>query len=456
MKDSFFTIPLHRWGGLLLLVLGLMVNQTGNAQAAMNLAQSLQYAADHSSEVRKSQLGADKADWQLKELLSAGLPQVNANAQFAYNPSLQVIFFPDFLNGNPDDITAVTVGTHWGTNGSIEATQLAFSPEFRVGVKAAREAAVLNQMAVGQTKEAILLNVAQLYYSVQMITAQEKLIEANLDQVRAIRKLAELQVKNGLGRQIDVDQLTVNQLNLENQLRNVQLQYEQQMNMLKFSMKYPLDQPLVLTDTLSEQQFIMPDAVAIQPEYRNRIAFNILDKQQELNEINLNRYEASYWPTARIFANMNVQAQPRRFNDYFESRSWANFSSVGLRLSVPLYDGNMRRSQIEQVKLDILQTDEDKKMLESQMEVGFANAKRTLQVQLNNLETLRKNRTMAEEVYRLAQRRFEEGIAPVTEVVTAETSMREAQANFLTSLFQVKLAELELLQLNGKLIKMIQ
>ncbi len=438
-----------------LLLLGALGTAFPQETQPLSLEAALQYAVDHSTAVKKARLEAQRGDQYVKEIFGTGLPQISANAQFNYNPTLQVIFFPDFLNGRPEEVSPVTIGTHWGTSASLEVTQLAYSPAFNVGLRAARTSAEFYDLLIEKSKDEILLDVAKLYYGVQALDEQLALVQANLDQVKSLLKLAQLQLDNGLGRRIDVDQLRVNQMNLENQLRNIDLERERQLNLLKFAMQMPLETNVQLVDTLSENQYTVPDLVMVNPSFLNRIDFAVLDKQQELNELNLARYRAENLPTVSLFGNLNAQAQPRTFGDFAESQSWADYSSIGLRVRVPIFDGFQRRARMEQVKIDMQVTAENRRYTEQAMNLQYTNARNNLRVNLNNLQTLNEGRRMAEEVYRVAQNRFREGIAPITEVVTAETAMRESQANYIAALYQVKLAELDLLQVNGELLKMV-
>jgi len=84
------------------------------------------------------------------------------------------------------------------------------------------------------------------------------------------------------------------------------------------------------------------------------------------------------------------------------------------------------------------------------------NALQKLQLHYNNLQAIKGNKSIAEEVYRVSQKRFTEGIAPITEVLSAETAMREVQGNFLTTLLQLKLAELEIMQAKGSLLDLLK
>lgn len=426
------------------------------AQIPLDLKSAMQYAIDHNSKVIQGKLDEAKGILDVNQLLSSGYPQMNANAQFVYNPLLQVIFFPDFLNGKPDDIRPVTIGTHWGTNASVELTQLVFSPEFRVGLNAAKKAAELYRTRAEATKEDLILQVAKGYYAVQAVKAQKANIEANLYQIKELIKITNAQVVNGLARKMELDQLNLAALNMENQLLNVENQVQQQLNLFKLSLQMPLATDIILMDTLSESTYALPELVSLLPQYQNKIGLTLIDQNQELNKINLNRYRAGYWPTAHLFANLAAQAQPRNFSDYLSSNSWANFSSVGLRLRVPIFDGGLRKTQVELVKIDLKRGEEDRRQMLAVYETQFENAKKSLFMHLNNLAPLKKAGILAEEIYVQSQQRFQQGLAPLTETLNAETSLRESKNNLLSALFQVKLAELDLLHANGELIKMLQ
>jgi len=319
-----------------------------------------------------------------------------------------------------------------------------------------KKATELYRTQAEATKEELILQVAKGYYAVQAVKSQKAILEANLFKVKELLKLTKAQVENGLGRKMDSDQLSLTAFNLENQLNNLEIQIQQQMIMLKLSMQMPLTTEITLTDILSESEYTLPDLITLQPNYNNRIGITLIEQNQTLNKINLDRYKASYWPTANLFANLAAQAQPRNFSDYLSSNSWASFSSVGLRLRVPIYDGGFRKSQVESVKIDIKKGEEDKKQLLSLYEAQFEHSKKTLESNLNNLNPLKRARALAEEMYELSQQRYQQGLAPLTETLNAETTLREAKNNVLSALFQVRLAELDLLHANGQLMKFLQ
>ena len=89
---------------------------------------------------------------------------------------------------------------------------------------------------------------------------------------------------------------------------------------------------------------------------------------------------------------------------------------------------------------------------ELNLNLQYRQAQQQLQLNYNNLQSLAENRRVAEEVYRISEKRFSEGVANITELLSSATAMREAQTNYLTTLLRLKLAELELLNARGEIL----
>lgn len=430
----------------------LLISTTFRLQAQndkpLTLQESVQYALQNSPRVQTAQLNVEKNEYLVKEVLSSGLPQVDFNANYTYNLKIATQLVPaEFFGGSPGEFAKVQFGTKMSTIFSGELSQLLFSRTFFVGLEAARTSRKLYELQTDEAKDELAYNIAQLYYSIQVTQKQRNTLQANLDQVQRLLTLTEKQFANGLAKKIDVDQLRVNRINLENQIKNLDLQVEQLKQSLKFNMSMPLDEPIVLTDTLNESEFAIPEIQLFTPDFTQRKDLAILDVQANLNQLNVDQYRYGYWPSLSGFANYNYQGQGNKFGDL----TWFDFGAIGLRLNVPLFDGFRKKAQIQQAQIDQLQLNEARRLTTQAATLAFNQAIQELQTNINNLQALSENRRVAEEVYRVSQSRFTEGVAPITEVLTAETSMREAQTNYLSALLQVKLAEIAIQNAKGTL-----
>ncbi|MFN7117454.1 MAG: TolC family protein [Saprospiraceae bacterium] len=438
------------FGLLLLLFVGQL--QAQDQPKPLTLQESVQYGIQNSPQVQTAALNVQKNEWLVKQVLSSGLPQVDINGQFTYNYEIPVFLVPGAFAGQPEqEVVGARFGTNLNTTFTGQVSQLLFSRTFFLGLDAAKKSRQLYELQTESTKDQLTYQIAQLYYSIQVTQKQRNVLQANLDQVKTLLSLTQKQFNNGLAKKIDVDQLQVNRINLENQLKNLDLQVEQLKQTLKFNMAMPLDQPIVLTDTINESAYTIPDLGLFTPDFTQKKDLAILDVQAQLNELNVDQYRAGYWPTISAFGNINYQAAGNQFSDL----QWFRFGGVGLNLSVPIFDGFQKKAQIQQAKIEQAQLAENRRLTTQSLALAYNQAIQEFQTNINNLQALAENRRVAEEVYRVSQSRFTEGVAPITEVLTAETSMREAQTNYLSALLQVKLAEIAIRNAQGTLTNSI-
>ena len=421
------------------------------AQSTLSVKESVQFAVKNSPILQKAKLETRKSLEQIREYKSTGLPQVNASLGFTYNAKLPTQLIPNFFQGKPDELVPVQFGTDLNTTAGAEVNQLLYSQQYWVGIKAIKAVGNFNSTVELKTEEDVAYNVVKLYYQVQTISKQKELIEANIQQVSGLLKATDLQYKNGLAKKLDVDQLRVNLITLQTQLQNLELNYEQGLQSLKFAMSMPQETQLVLSDTLSEVVMPNVDPTLVEASYQNKLDLTLLDQQTTLQQLNADQLRATSWPTVRAFGNYNFQGQGNGFSELGKDQNWFSFSAIGLNVNIPIFDGFYRKSKVEQVKIDMLKIAEDRKQTMQSLQLQHSQAKQQLLSYWNTLTALRENRKVAEDVYNVTQKRYKEGVANVTEVLVAERTMREVQSNFLGNLLQYQLAKVDLDYANGKI-----
>ena len=297
----------------------------------------------------------------------------------------------------------------------------------------------------------MIYETAKLYYQIQLAQTQRGILNANLEQVKGLLILTEKQFQNGFAKQIDVDRLRVQQSNLNTQLANLNLQTEQLEQALKFAMQMPLETDIVLTDTIATGGNDVNLAFA-QPSFNTRPALSILQIQQELYNLDFRRWKAGRFPTISLFGNYTYEWQANNIGDFTEGMRWTDFSQVGLYFNFPIFDGFFKNSQMQKATLNALKVKHDYDYTQMAYQLQHEAAVSSLRLNRNNLAAVTETRQVAEKVYAVTQKRYKEGIAPITELLDAEASMREAQTNYITTLAQIKLAEIDLLHANGKLM----
>ncbi len=427
------------------------------SQTVLDLRGALQYAAEHHAQIRKGATDIQIAEQLIRESLSTGLPQINANATIANNLSIRTSFVPaEFFGGQPGEFAQVQFGTNWNASSGIQLEQLAFNKTWFLGLRASRELTRFYSLLYDQQVEDVLYEVAKLYYQIQYSRNQRLLITANLAQLQGMVTLMERQYEAGLSRQLDLDRLNVQYANLEMELANLDLQLEQAEQALKFSMQMPLDADISLVDTLNPDLLPLTEQLTAQPVWTSSPLLRIMQKQQQLNELDELRWKANYFPTLSFFASYTYEWQANNLNDFTSGRNWTDFSLVGLRLQVPIFDGMYKDSKLQTARLNSRKTDLDYSLALLGTEFRDQSARTAIQRSRNNLLSAEKTRRLAERVYQVAQSRYREGLAPVTELLDAESALRSSQTNQLSALAQIKLAEIDLINANGMITKLME
>jgi len=430
---------------------------TLQAQQPIDLKSAMKFSLEHHASIQKARIEIAKGNELVRESLSSGLPQISANANLIDNLVLRTNFLPaEFVGGQPGEFAKVQFGTNWSASAGAQIDQMLFNKAWLLGVRATRELTDFYNLVLLQTKDKVVSDVAKLYFQIQLSRTQRGILDANIGQIKGLLSVTQKQYENGLGKKIDVDRLKVQQSNLETQIANLDLQIQQAQQALKFAMNMPLETEIILTDTISEQLFDDVNKAMTQPSYTLKSDLLILKKQEQLYNLDVQRWKAGYFPTLSVFGVYSYEWQGNKLGDMSNGDYWTDFSQVGLRLNVPIFDGFLKKSKIQTAQLNLQQTTQDYNLAKLGLQLSHEAALTSLKVSQNTLRSIIDTRVVAEEVYRVAQSRYKEGLAPITELLDAETSLRQTQANYITTLAQAKLAEIDILSANGLLLKMVE
>ena len=183
-------------------------------------------------------------------------------------------------------------------------------------------------------------------------------------------------------------------------------------------------------------------------------AYQSLTKEKELRNYALQESKAANYPTLSLSAQYHYQGLGDTFpigKDETQQVYWTDYSSITLNLHIPIFSGLKTRAKIRQAQLDVetLQLDiEDKKL---SLRADFENAKNQIRTSEITIENQQQNVVLAKEVVEDIQNNYTNGLAPLTDVLDAETSLIEAQNNYNKAILDYRLALLDYLKSKGEL-----
>ena len=435
--------------GFLLSFYGPAFSQTQPSRLTM--PEAIKYALANNESIKKALLDEKSAEYRIKETKGSGLPQVAGNGTLTMNPALATQLLPGELAGQPGTTIPVQFGTKYVAQGGLELQQMIFRKSFFVGLEAANTTRELFSLRTQMSQEDIMYNVSSAYLQVLQTKQQFNTLDANFNRLSQLEKMLDLQYKNDVATKVQVNRVTVNKINLENQRNTLTAALEQQKNALKFFMGMPLTQELEIADSVVVLNTPIPTTDNAAALIASRLEFKVLNTQKNLYKLNVQNIKSGYFPSLNAFGNYAYNAQRNQFNFLDANQPWFNAVSIGVRLSVPIFDGFQRRNQIRQAQVEVDKIDQDISLLSRQTEMALSNAITQMQTSLSAIQAQERNVTLAQEVYRNTNELYKEGLSPLTEVLDTEVSLREAQTNLNNERLKYQLAQLTYLQAKGEL-----
>nr|WP_305067250.1 TolC family protein [Mangrovivirga halotolerans] len=410
----------------------------------------INYALENNQALIKSNLDREISKAQVSEVVAQGLPQINANADLTYNINLRQVvvegdnpFIPP--NGGTEGPVTFALGTKYSGNAGIELTQLIFNGSYFVGVQATKTLKELSDKSYIKTQVDVKENVIKAYYTVMVSSERLDLVKANLARVDSVLNETQILYNEGFVEKMEVNRLKINHNNLKTTYENNKRSLEIALELLKFQMGMPLDQNLVIEETIRDMQFETLQANIQEFEYSDRIEYSILDTRVKLTTYNMKNTKAQYLPVINAFANYGFVGGRNDFGDLMNfSDSWFDYSNVGVRLTIPIFDGLRKSSIIQQRKLDLEKLDEDRMMLRNNIDLNIKKARIDVENAVNTLNTQEENMQLAKDVYNAAQLKYTEGIGSSLELTEANSEYLTEQNNYYIALFEALMARVEL------------
>jgi outer membrane protein len=400
--------------------------------------------------------------------------------------------------------TPLAFGLQYAGNSSASLSQLIFDGSYLIGLKAAK---VYTDLAKKQTQQAeidVVEQVSKAYYSTLVARARLGLLARNVQRLDTVLYQTNQTFKAGFAEKLDVDRLRVQRNNLVVEQQKAQRLTELSVALLKFQMGLPQSQSVQLTDSLGAAVVDagtlrrnlgaanfgtgggadglggVPSAPASlgqggtsgpptpginngQPvqaqaafNYNNRIEFSTLQTQQALAGLDLRNRQVGAYPRLAFTAAYGFTGSANSVKDLFAFRgpdsrnstgfinqNWFGFGNVGLALNIPVFDGFRRKYQVQQARIAQQTIEKGFETLRQSIDLQDAQSRTTLVNALDVLDNQRANLDLAADVARVTRIKFNAGVGSNLEVITAETSLREAQTNYYAAIYDVLVAKVD-------------
>jgi len=453
----------NRYTIYVILLLGVFTTSVSVAQEAVTLTleESIRYALENNVEAKNAQLEVLISKGIIGENRAQGLPQISANLEFTKNLQPPLLILPAEAGGvigggdgggggapppstTPADIVVIPFAVNYQSNLAINIDQMIFNGSYFVGLKAARTLKSLTEFDKLKTENDVIENVKKAYYTVLVNEERRVLVNSNLQRIDRLLNETQALLEAGFVEKLDVSRIRVQKNNLTAELQKVEAAIDISKELLKLQIGMPVNRNIIIEDQLANftQTYDFQDLIS-HPGTR-RVELDQLEKSHELRTLDLKNNHVQYIPSISAFGTYQRVTGAQAFNSVLDPNRWFPTSFVGVRMSIPIFDGLRKSYLIQQNRVQLRQIENQQVFVQDNIEVEKMQARINLKNSLNTLNVQEENRALALEVFQMTQIKYTEGVGSNFEVVEADSALKEAENNYFSALYDALIAKVDL------------
>jgi len=411
---------------------------------AVTLEEALALGLQNRVDLKNKRLDLQLVENTLAKARDQWLPKVDLSNDFRFNTQLQQTVLPSGFQipGQPTggDGQRVPFGTRFNNLAAANLDQRLYSPTTRGDVAVERKNLELESERLRQTETEARLAIAEAYFNAQLQRET-----ARLDQRREVRARELLAVAEGRFalnniQQDELDRACVDLQTAAVQTRKSARAYDLARQNLGRSLLLPDFQAAEPADSLGLDAVAVGDSSAVADYVLNRSEVRQQRLQAELTTLQDDRARLAALPTVSLYGNYTFQYQSNDLN-LLRGTAWSPFNYLGLRATLPLFDRyDTRHTRREyalrrQQALNTLQNQQREVLYELQQ------AQAALTDAAQNLESVRANLQLAEQVYRTGQDRYRLGNLLYADLLQSQRSLHDAEGSYLAGLYDYLVAK---------------
>ena len=422
---------------------------TLSAQEKVTVEQVISLALESNYDVRIMQNAVDAASTDSEYLYGAYVPQLNATGSVVKNYNDQELRFQDDSRNNQGEARSTN------TSASLQLNWILFDGTRMFAMRnITRETEAQSRLLLKDQMTSTIAAVIQNYYDIVRQKQQLRAVREQMAVSEERVKLAERKFQVGTGAKPELLQAKVDfneQRTLALQQESLILQLKEQLN-AQVDRKLPL--PFDVADTIIIDLDLQEQDMIDNLENRN-FSLQAARAGVEIANDAIWAQRAQGLPSLSFNAAYNYQQLNNTLliNPFGPTYNLTTGLNAGFTVNIPILNNfNNRRlvqqSRIFQRRQELVQAQQTV-IVNTSVKNAFTsydNARKILAVEEENIQLARENVNIALEVFR-------RGASTFVELRTAQQSLADAYTRLISARYLAKVAETELLRLNGSLLR---
>lgn len=431
---------------MFIVLAGLLSSGYAQDRPSFSLQQCIGYSLQNHASVKVSANNQKISGEQKKQAIGAYLPQIQGAATVTDNLKLQTNVLSTNMQGMEE--TEIQFGQKYTNNTYLDVNQTIYDQSRIFNIKAGNEQIKAAEYKTEQNNEQLIYKTSQAYFQVLICNASVEQLNENLAIYNQLSAIMKLQMDKGVAMETDYQRIEVNLQSVEYQLDEMKTQQTNALNNLKFAMGFPLDETLIISDSADFEIYInLPLSPALSVDSLSDYSIN--KTNVELQHINTQLTKSASLPKVNAVARVGSQSMNKDFSGSFDN--WHGYSYIGLSVNVPLFTGLRNSSKSRQERLTYENALTNLQLSEQKYELAFQNAQKSLLTSYNSLQRNKDNLELAHKLYITTKLSYQKGAAPLTDFLNDDNAYKNAQGNYINSLYSYMISRLDYEKAKGTL-----
>ncbi|OFZ55500.1 MAG: hypothetical protein A3D92_18925, partial [Bacteroidetes bacterium RIFCSPHIGHO2_02_FULL_44_7] len=379
-------------------------------------------------------------------------PQVSISGQFNHFINIPVSVVDATLFSplaQPGETLEFRMGTDYSTNGTLSVNQLLFNGSYIIGLQAIKHVYRFQESSFLVTKEDVVFNVIQAYQLAAIAKENLAFTDSMVLVTEALVNKQQNYFDLGLIVQEDMDQLQFSLQTARNAQVSADIQYQNTLNILKYSMGLPMNEGI---ETIDGTAFLLGKKSLSEGDIHNNLQYALMEQNIVLSTMNVKNNQFANLPSLNAFFTHSYNAYRNEFN-FFANEKWYPQTVWGIQLNVPVFSGLQRHARTSQAKIQKLQNETKLEQMERTLQLQEIQLKNNLRGAQNKYALQAESIRLAESIYKNAVEAEQIGKGNSLTVTQKHNQVIVAQAQYLGSLIEVFQAQLALDKLYNELIQ---
>lgn len=432
----------------------------------LSLDDCLRIALSESPTIKVAEMEVQRVDYSRKETLGQLLPSISFGASYNRTLAKQVMYMnmdgfgagigdgsetegeasTEKASSRKSGGNGIKVGLDNSYSTGFSASMPLIAPQLWQSLKLADSQIIRNVEVARSSKLDLINQVKSAYYTLLLAQDSKRVIEESYEMARLNYEIYSKKLEAGAASDYDVLRTSVAMKNIEPELMQSEIAIKQARLQLLILMGLDANFDFTTENGLSHYESTMYEtALNANQDYslNPTLALNSIDTG--IADRNVKIQQAAWYPTIALSANYNWTSMSN--GTPFKNFRWTPYSTIGLSLSIPLFEGGQRYSKIKQAKLQAaelrLQRENIERSVASQVSLAIDN----INVNVKQIASCTESVTQAERAHDIMAKSFDIGAASYLDLRDSELALTRARLARFQAIYNFLVAnsDLELL-----------